>query len=137
MHNLRIKELLNIDGINPENSVGRCHFDIKRHKLMIWGVVNTLLNSTGSLDILCMIGWPESSQVLSIDLDDFNFRVSILDLVENMIKVVVNLSNKISGVKEALSEIIPRLFARNRDLVRKEIGPSAIPCDLVSAIIVD
>ena len=137
MHNLGIKKPLNLYGINPENSVGRCGFDVKRHKLMIRRVVNSFLNSTGSFDILGMISWPEPSKVLSINLDDFNFRICFLHLVENMLKMVMNFSDKIPGVQETLSEIITGLLARNRNLLRKKISPSTIPCNFIPTVIVD
>jgi hypothetical protein len=104
---------------------------------MIRRVVNSLLNSTGSFDILGMISWPEPSKVFSINLDDFNFRICFLDLVENMFKMVMNFGNKILGVKETLSEIITRFLTWYRDLLGKKISPSAIPCNFIPTVIVD
>ena len=104
---------------------------------MIGCVIDSLLNSTRSLNILSMVCWPKPSKVLSVNLDDFNVRIGFLDFVENMVKMVVNLGDKVLGVQEALSEIVPWLFAWNGYLLRQEISPSTIPSNLIPTIIVN
>ena len=82
---------------------------------MVRCVVNSLLNSTWSLNVLGMISRPKTSKVLAIDLNDLNLRISLFDSVVDMIQMVVNSRDQISGIKEAFGKIVSRLLARHWD----------------------
>ena len=83
---------------------------------MVWSVVNSFLDTACSLDELDMVSRPQTSKILSVDLDNLSLWIRLLDFVKNMIQMVVDFGDKIPGIQETLSEILPRFFARYRDL---------------------
>jgi hypothetical protein len=100
-------------------------------------VVNSLLNSTWPLNILGMISRPKTSKIFTINLNDFDLRICLFDLVVDMINMVMNFRDQIFGIKEAFSKIVSWLLARHWDFFWKEVSPSAISSDFVPTIIMN
>lgn len=131
MHEFIIQIFWNIDHINPKYRCWCCYLDIKDHEFMMRSVINTFLDSFWSSYKVWMFLGPCTTKIFTINLNDFCFRKSLFNLLENMIKMIMNFFDCISCIIESLIEIISRILAWNRDLFGEKIRSSSILCNFI------
>ena len=98
---------------------------------MVRSVVNSFLYSFWSFNIIGMVFRPWATKIFSINLNDFSFRMSLLDFLEYMIEMIMEFFNCISGIIESLIEVISRIFTGYRNLFGEKIGSSSIFSDFI------
>lgn len=135
MHHFSVQKFSNIRGINPKNWGWGRHFNIKDHKLMIRGIIDSFLNSFWTLHKVWMVFRPSTSKIFSINLDNLSFRISLSHFLKNMFKLVVDFFYSISSIVKGLSKVFTWILARNWNLFGQKVCSSSVSGYFLFAVV--
>lgn len=120
----------NLCDLSPGMELFTDQSDIKYHKLVLWCIVNSRLDSS-----LAVPFGPKSTKILPIDLDPLNFLILLQHVHLDLLQIVMKSLDSFVYVEEILLEKWLDIIDWNWDFVSEEIVPPGILDSIATEII--
>ncbi len=137
MHKLLIQKFRNVNNIHPKCRFWSCYFYIEHHKFVIRSVLYSFLNCLWSFHIIGMFLRPTTTKKLSINLNYFCFWIILFNFLKNIVKMIVEFIYGLFSIVKCFSEILTRIFTRNRNFLGEKISSSSVSCNFIFSKVMD